>query len=390
MYAKGTQGIRELGAVDAGLADAQRLMLRGVLESGNGPQREVDAELHTAAGTVDKALAAETAIEQSPQEQALVTRFQTDLASYGQARDEVRRLSRTGHEAAALKAYTTASTRYDAADAVLAQLVQLNADEAHDLDLADLVDLLELPPPGAGAPGDRHPGRCRGRVPGDPRDPHGRAAMVTTLRTLQDECTTPTRCAAGDGRRRSTRTVTADVPPIDAGCDDEIGDAGEAVNEIRSNTLEAIDSYGSMREQLVALIGKVARSAETCRPRRQQMASTSEEAGRAVGEIADAVGDVAAGAERQVRDGRGARAGDERRPADAAVADEPPTAAVAATARRPRRRRAAQATEAMAAVRELVRRRRDGDPRARRQVASRSAASSTRSPASPTRPTCWR
>jgi methyl-accepting chemotaxis protein len=60
-------------------------------------------------------------------------------------------------------------------------------------------------------------------------------------------------------------------------------------------------SFSCMADGLRQLIGEVAGSALTVSSSSQQMASTSEEAGRAVTEIADAVGEVAQGAERQVR-----------------------------------------------------------------------------------------
>ena len=87
------------------------------------------------------------------------------------------------------------------------------------------------------------------------------------------------------------------------------------------------------------------------------MASTSEEAGRAVGEIASAVGEVAQGAERQVRmveaDPRPpCRGGRPRRRAPApSTAARPPRPPSEARARRPRGRRAAEhATEAIRQV----------------------------------------
>ena len=49
------------------------------------------------------------------------------------------------------------------------------------------------------------------------------------------------------------------------------------------------------------LVGKVSTTATALSASSVQMATTSQEAGRAVGEIASAVSDVAQGAERQVR-----------------------------------------------------------------------------------------
>jgi methyl-accepting chemotaxis protein len=60
-------------------------------------------------------------------------------------------------------------------------------------------------------------------------------------------------------------------------------------------------ALAKMAENLRSLVGSVAESAGTLTHASQQMAATSEETGRAVGEIVAAVTDVAQGAERQVR-----------------------------------------------------------------------------------------
>jgi methyl-accepting chemotaxis protein len=65
------------------------------------------------------------------------------------------------------------------------------------------------------------------------------------------------------------------------------------------------DTLGTAFSEMVAnlseTVGRVAGSADSLSAASQEMASTSEEAGRAVGEIASAISDVAQGAERQVR-----------------------------------------------------------------------------------------
>jgi methyl-accepting chemotaxis protein len=61
------------------------------------------------------------------------------------------------------------------------------------------------------------------------------------------------------------------------------------------------NAFATMVASLRGLVGNVAETAGTLSSASQQMAATSEEAGRAVGEIASAVTDVAQGAERQVR-----------------------------------------------------------------------------------------
>ncbi len=60
-------------------------------------------------------------------------------------------------------------------------------------------------------------------------------------------------------------------------------------------------SFAAMTTSLRELVGQVDRTAATLGDASRDMAATSQEAGRAVGEIASAVSDVAQGAERQVR-----------------------------------------------------------------------------------------
>jgi methyl-accepting chemotaxis protein len=60
-------------------------------------------------------------------------------------------------------------------------------------------------------------------------------------------------------------------------------------------------AFATMVTNLRSMIGDVSGAAATLSSASQQMAATSEEAGRAVGEIANAVSDVSAGAERQAR-----------------------------------------------------------------------------------------
>ncbi|HWT92566.1 MAG TPA: methyl-accepting chemotaxis protein [Solirubrobacteraceae bacterium] len=112
-----------------------------------------------------------------------------------------------------------------------------------------------------------------------------------------------------------------------------------------------------MRDGLVGLVGQMQENARTLSAASQQMASTSEEAGRAVGEIASAVSDVAQGAERQVRSVEEAKAATEEvsHATEASARSAEETAVAAAEARRVAQEgedAVGQATEAMRAVRE--------------------------------------
>jgi methyl-accepting chemotaxis protein len=128
------------------------------------------------------------------------------------------------------------------------------------------------------------------------------AALGARLRSLNDEDLQSLTggleaIAAGD----LTREVASVTEPVDVRSTDEIGQLSETFNEMLAKSHRSVESYETMRGELGSLIGEVSASAGTVSSASQQMASTSEEAGRAVGEIASAVTDVAHGAERQVR-----------------------------------------------------------------------------------------
>jgi methyl-accepting chemotaxis protein len=79
--------------------------------------------------------------------------------------------------------------------------------------------------------------------------------------------------------------------------------AGDLTVEVdaRSERDELGNAFATMTRNLRGLVGEVTKTSETIAAASQQMASTSSEAGRAVDEIAQAVTDVATGAERQVK-----------------------------------------------------------------------------------------
>ena len=103
--------------------------------------------------------------------------------------------------------------------------------------------------------------------------------------------------AAGD----LTFELTPVTPAIRRRTRDEIGDVAEAVGEIRDDTAASMEAYNASRAALATMIGQVSLTATAVSVASRQLASGSEETGRAVGEIARAVEEVAAGAERQVR-----------------------------------------------------------------------------------------
>ena len=108
-----------------------------------------------------------------------------------------------------------------------------------------------------------------------------------------------------------TKTVEPKTPQIENPAGDEVGDVARAFNDIQSKMVESIGGYNATRAQLSELVGNVSSSAQSLSAASQQMATTSEEAGRAVGEIAVGRGRGRAG--RRAPGARG-RAGQARRP----------------------------------------------------------------------------
>jgi methyl-accepting chemotaxis protein len=125
--------------------------------------------------------------------------------------------------------------------------------------------------------------------------------IVDRLDSLSENDTTDLRAgldrfAEGD----LTHVAHAQTAPIERFSGDELGDAARAVENVRANTEASLDAYNSSRHELSALIAQVAGSAGTVSAASEQMASTSDEAGRAVEEIATAIAEVASGTTRQV------------------------------------------------------------------------------------------
>jgi methyl-accepting chemotaxis protein len=82
---------------------------------------------------------------------------------------------------------------------------------------------------------------------------------------------------------------------------DEIGVASASVDELVDGARDSIAAYETTRSNLGVMLGQVSRSAQDVSAASQQVASGSEESGRAMSEITHAVTEVAGGAERQVR-----------------------------------------------------------------------------------------
>ena len=126
--------------------------------------------------------------------------------------------------------------------------------------------------------------------------------VLERLTMLQNNCASDlrtglTRIAEGD----LTFEVVPSTPRIEDHGGDELGQIAEAVNGIRDRTVDSVEAYNSSRESLTGVLRSMRAAAATVSSASAEMASTSEEAGRAVGAIASAITEVAAGAERQLQ-----------------------------------------------------------------------------------------
>jgi CHASE3 domain sensor protein len=200
------------------------------------------------------------------------------------------------------------------------------------------------------------------------------APLVARLRSLDEHCVNDLdrglrAIAQGD----LTFDAVPMTEPIADHARDQIGAAVTTTNALIAKVHGSVESYGAMRGQLGELIGDIAGSSRTLSTASQQMASTSDEAGRAVGEIAGAVTDVAQGAERQMRMVESTRAAVQNASQVAKVSGDTARATdVAAENARRAAREGVDAAEHASTVIEQVAASSEqgqcGDPRARRQV----------------------
>ena len=157
---------------------------------------------------------------------------------------------------------------------------------------------------------------------------------------------------------RGELTVTAqcDTPPIEVEPGQAPGRLAEIFHGMLARAHASIAAYGAMHAKLRGMLREIADSSASVSAASQQMAMTSEETGRAIGEISTTVAEVAAGAERQVRSLAEARELTERVAAatQESARNAQETASVAQEARNVAEEGATavqQATAAMTAVR---------------------------------------
>jgi methyl-accepting chemotaxis protein len=131
----------------------------------------------------------------------------------------------------------------------------------------------------------------------------GERSCLTALQERLDSLTN--NCLAGLTEGMSAMTegdLTLGVTPVTTpvpGRDGELGSLATTFNVTLSRLQVAIEDYNRMRDQLGSLIRNVSEMATMVAGSAQEMSATSTETGRAVQDIAEAVGGLAEGALKQ-------------------------------------------------------------------------------------------
>jgi methyl-accepting chemotaxis protein len=181
-------------------------------------------------------------------------------------------------------------------------------------------------------------------------------ALATRLRAVQEHDLAALQggvqaLAAGD----LTVAVTATTEPLDDRGRDEVANAAVTVDAVIAQAHDSIAAYEQTRAELGTLLGGVTRSAQGINEASQQMARSSEEAGRAVVEITSAIEDLAQGSERQIHVVNDVQRSGEvvGRQMEASIVNAQATADVAASVREVALEGSQTAERATAAMREV-------------------------------------
>ncbi|ADB49429.1 methyl-accepting chemotaxis protein [Conexibacter woesei] len=148
-------------------------------------------------------------------------------------------------------------------------------------------------------------GHAFDRMSGELRDALGERSSLEALTERMDALEHRDLAQLDDGLRAMadgdlTRTASVTTEPIVAPDGKQPGRLAQIFNGMLGRAGTSVESYEGMRRQLGGMLDDISRTSAQVSSASQQMAATSEEAGRAVNEIAGAIADVAQGAERQV------------------------------------------------------------------------------------------
>jgi methyl-accepting chemotaxis protein len=294
---------RIIGQIDTAESDYRVAQQGRMIERHAGEQRRIEAEMKAITATIEKHFAAYGKLVLPGEDQRLFDQAERGWAAYLGASEPLMAAIQQGRDAEAeeLLAGDT-RTQFGAAAEHLGEWAGFNArtatasvEHASSAASSARTTMLVLLVAGLVAAGAIAFLVTRGIK-------RGVDVVLDRLGSLRDRDVAD---LSGGLRSFADGDLTVEVVPVTEAIEhhgtDEIGQVASAVNAIREKTLDSVSAYGAARETLREIIGQVSDTAGTLSASSEQMAMTSEEAGKAVGEIASAVSDVAQGAERQVR-----------------------------------------------------------------------------------------
>jgi methyl-accepting chemotaxis protein len=126
--------------------------------------------------------------------------------------------------------------------------------------------------------------------------------MMLGLRSLDErDMADFTRALEAVSRGDLTVEAHPSTEPIEYDRGDELGQMMGTFNEMLSKTHDGLASYNNMRSKLAGMLSEVSQTSHSVASASQQMAASSDEAGKAVGEITQAITEVSQGADLQAR-----------------------------------------------------------------------------------------
>ena len=307
IYASNAVALDKLGGAATSITDEQRLLMRGIVYRTPAVQRQVDAGITADQGTFDKELNGYIATGLSPAEAAAINTLRPALAAYLPLRDRVRSLSRAGNLSAVDAVNNQAVTRFNTIQASLNTLITFNRNEAkrasHDIASATsasrtltivLLALAVILGLAFAFVTVRHVMRGVKEI----------AERAMGVEKAARERLTMGLEALADGDL--TVTLQAGTPPLTDFARDELGQIMNHLEGVRGAIVDSYGQYNRAVDKLRQLVGEVSSTATSVGDSSQQMATISDETGRATAEIASR--DRACGAGL-----RASGAGDQRR-----------------------------------------------------------------------------
>ncbi len=303
-YTKGTTAVKALGTIDTDLAEKQAALNESVYV-GNQPSAQADIDATIASD--DQEIAASEAVyaglPHSAQENLDFAALRAAQAKYQAAFATALADAKLGASpaAAATEAGAAAAVLDDAVgsldkleDGAAADSLGINGQTESTFEQARLVAIVVFLI--AAAAGLFLSLRVAGSIRKGVHD------VQATLTSMTDNCATYLETGLGalaaNDLTVAVRPVTA---PIEKYGGDEIGETAAVTNRMLAKLRSTIESYETARRGLADTVGEVKVAAEAMSSASDQLNSTAAQSGNASQQIAQTIGQVAAGAGEQAR-----------------------------------------------------------------------------------------